>query len=224
MKKTCETLSPGLKWLLLDERDNYAAIDKIAADPSLVEEARKARHDLEDDARRPGGNEAVKHVIGRRFVLYPQPARAPEEWAAWWGDYYAVLAHLPEQVLDAAMIAWARTAAEFLPKPGQILALAEETRTADSIAAYRAKSAVAQADKAAQDARGYNYIPPVIETPLYKTILEADKLAIRKMRDDFRAQLPERKRVELKPISAKVGPTGVSPELKALVERQRAER
>lgn len=66
----------------------------------------------------------VRDVIGRRFETYPQPTRLPEQWAAWFADYYDALSDQPAAAIEAGMRQWVRTdTTGFMPKPGQLLAL-----------------------------------------------------------------------------------------------------
>jgi hypothetical protein len=64
-------------------------------------------------------------VIGARFALYPQPQRTEAEWANWWRDYLNALAGLPADVVEEAMQTWvAKPDSQFLPRPGELRALA----------------------------------------------------------------------------------------------------
>ena len=216
--KTIELLSPGLR-LLLTTGDNETAVSELASNGRALQEAGDVLAALERDAQRPAGPTGVRRVVERRFVLYPQPQRAPEEWVHWWNAYYDVLADIPEGTLEASMIAWAKTAAEFLPKPGQILELTADNAGKDALACFRIRAAQRQREWADKPDL---YIPGTPDRP---EVTPEERAKVKAMLNDFRANLPEKK-IPQGPRSnpARVGPTGVSPELKALVERQRAER
>ena len=134
-------LSPELRQLL-DGRADHEPL------PAVVEEARAALPVLLAAARQPAGLEGVQDVLGRRFVTYPQPSRSEGEWAAWWDDYHEVLKDVPWGDLDAAMVEYMRGAdADFMPKPGKLLALANGIRSKAWRAYYQAQRIVQDADR-----------------------------------------------------------------------------
>lgn len=135
---------------LLDARSSHEeGALRIAMVPALVDEARAALPALRALVTAPAGPEGVKQVVATRFALYPQPARTEGEWAAWWADYFHVLAELPLVGLEAGMRMWIATpTSEFLPKPGQLRDLAR-LAPSRAIARYeRARQAVRLADAA----------------------------------------------------------------------------
>lgn len=114
----------------------------------MVEEARAVLPVLLAAARQPAGLEGVQDVLGRRFVTYPQPSRSEGEWAAWWDDYHEVLKDVPWSDLDAAMVEYMKGAdADFMPKPGKLLALAQGIRSKAWIAHAKARAIVEDADR-----------------------------------------------------------------------------
>lgn len=134
-------LSPALRQLL----DGKAAHELT---PALVEEARAVLPVLLSAARQPAGLEGVQDVLGRRFVTYPQPSRSEGEWAAWWDDYHEVLKDVPWGDLDAAMVEYMKGAdADFMPKPGKLLALAQGIRSKAWRAYCAAREIVDDADR-----------------------------------------------------------------------------
>lgn len=115
----------------------------IRADDGLLAECQVLAEPLRQEALRGAGPEGVKLVIGRRFLLYPQPLRSEAEWALWWDDYVETLADMPAEALERAMRLWiARPEAEFLPRPGELLALAREQPTQAARRAHRARLAL----------------------------------------------------------------------------------
>jgi hypothetical protein len=103
-----------------------SADDALAAatnSPALIDEARAALPSLHRQVE-GAGDAVVRDVIGRRFETYPQPTRLPEQWAAWFADYYDALSDQPAAAIEAGMRQWVRTdTTGFMPKPGQLLAL-----------------------------------------------------------------------------------------------------
>lgn len=99
--------------------------------------------DLRAHAAAPAGEEGVYRVIYPRRALFPQPKRTEAEADAWWNDYYDVLVDIPESALEAGMKAWiAKPDARFMPKPGELRALALKTAN-DAVRAHdRCKAAV----------------------------------------------------------------------------------
>lgn len=122
----------------------------IAESPALLAEARALLPALKATAERKAGPDGVRAVIGRRFGLYPQPARDEGEAAAWWSDYIDVLAPMSLASLEAGMRAWvADPKSEFMPKPGQLRELAFTAPCRSLQRYYRAKRAIAMAEEPA---------------------------------------------------------------------------
>lgn len=143
-------LTPGLK-SLLTLGDAKTAIERIAATPALLEEARASLPMLKAQAIMPAGPEGVMRVYGSRFVTFPQPKRSEEQKAAWWKDRYDALAAIPEESLEAGMKAWIQLPdARFLPQPGELKALALSQATSTARATHRAQLAVAEAEETAR--------------------------------------------------------------------------
>ena len=133
--KTIETLSPGLRTLLRPGESDDDAVAAIAASPTLLDEALKAREGFVREALAPATAQDVMNVIGRRFATFPQPQRSPDEFKAFWTDYLDCLVGQPISSLEAGMRMWIAGGAEFLPKPGQLLNLAKGAPVAEARAA-----------------------------------------------------------------------------------------
>jgi len=63
-------------------------------------------------------------LITRLIGHYPQQAQSDDIRAGIAEDWLEDLAHLPEDVIDAACAGWRRAANKFAPTPGQLLAIA----------------------------------------------------------------------------------------------------
>lgn len=121
---TTLALSQGLRLLLECERSADDALNGIVNSPALHAEVKAALPAIMDRVR-GGGTAAVRDVIGRRLVTFPQPDRSDAEWAAWWADYYDALEDVPAAALEGGMKAWVQKSdAQFMPKPGELRALA----------------------------------------------------------------------------------------------------
>ena len=121
-------LSTGLM-LLLSHGKLAEAAEQIQSSPALYRECEAAYPAIERamrDATAPAGDAIVARIIGKRLAIYPQPDRSEDEWVAWWDAYYDTLSDLPEKCLEGAMRDWVRSPAQFLPKPGELRALAQK--------------------------------------------------------------------------------------------------
>jgi hypothetical protein len=202
-------LSEELSALLDNDGSPEAAAQEVARWPHLVAQARDALPALRDVATHKAGEEGVSAVLGKRFVLYPQPQRSDAEWAAWWSEYFALLSDLPLASLEAGMRAWvASPDSEFLPKPGKLRELAQITPCLSLRRYHRAKRALAlvEAEQAKRD--------------------PADPQAVRRMLDEFRAGTLKREdsprgAAPMPDIGGVPDETGVTPQMRALLERQR---
>lgn len=164
------------------------------------------------DATRPAGEHGVREIIGRRFALYPQPDRSDGEWAAWWSDYYDVLAEVPYASLEAAMAEYVkRPDSEFLPKPGKLLEMSRSTPNRAAQAYGRARRAVGEAE--AKEGR--------------REPTEQEKVAVGKLLEGFFAEMDSRKVTRviepLPAIHGKADERGITPQLRAIIQRQRGE-
>ena len=181
----------------------------IATDPALLAEAKALLPSLERTAKLKAGHEGVKAVIGRRFALYPQPPRSEGEAAAWWADYFDVLADVQLASLEAAMRAYvADPESEFMPKPGKLKELAFTTPSRAMGRYYRAKAAIEWKDPAAP------FVPS-----------EEDRAQIRRMAEETAAALapPKPAKPTLPSIAGKADAGGVTPQMRAILARQRGE-
>lgn len=125
---TCRGLSTALE-TCLSEND----VETIANEASLLAEARVNLPAFHRAMTAPAGREGVMAIITRAFVIYPQPQRTDAEWDCFWLAYTDVLRDVPMASLRTAMTEWmAKPDASFLPKPGEILALARTVVTPES--------------------------------------------------------------------------------------------
>lgn len=214
-KQILELTSPRLRQLLTGEPDNRTAIEAIATDPVALAEASAILAGLEREASAPAGPDGVVDVVGRRFAIYPQPERSGPEASAWWDDYIEVLAEVPKPVLEAAMVAWIRTAAEFMPKPGQLYGLTSGAHGKEGLACLRVRAAMRWTPPADTEATRAIATDPVISPE--------QRAEIRAMASSFAKQLPEPPKPKVKPTYAQTDERGVSPEMRALLATQRGE-
>lgn len=88
------------------------------------------------------GPDGVRRVVGRRLALYPQTEMNDGEWAAWWADYTDALGDMALSALEAGMAEWVRRpTSQFMPKPGELRALATSTQNPAQLAYAAALSA-----------------------------------------------------------------------------------
>jgi hypothetical protein len=205
-------LSPHLASLLDSDGSPDDAAREIGAYLALREEARGALPALKAVAEWKAGPEGVRAVIGKRFALYPQPERSEGEWAAWWADYEEVLQDVPLASVEAAMRAWvARPSSEFLPKPGQLHELAYTTVSKTLRRYQRAKRALQLADE-----------PETARPALPEGVAVDNAAKIREMLAEFQAKsIPKVAKAAVTNTAGKADETGITPELRAVLQRQR---
>jgi hypothetical protein len=205
-------LSPHLASLLDSDGSPDDAAREIGSYMALREEARAALPALKAVAEWKAGPEGVRAVIGKRFALYLQPERSEGEWAAWWSDYEEVLQDVPLASVEAAMRAWvARPTSEFLPKPGQLHELAYTTVSKTLRRYQRAKRALQLVDQ-----------PETARIPLPDGVAVDNAAKIREMLADFQAKsMPKVERPQMPNNAGKPDETGITPEMRTLLERQR---
>lgn len=221
-RPTWPDLGRELTELLRSEPNASLAVTLISEQPHLKAECIKALPALKALATQPAGAEGVRHVIFQRFGIYPQPERTQAEWGMWWADYVDALADLPEAALEAGMQAHVRSAdAEFLPKPGKLLALAESTANAAAKAYSRARQAVERVPpKPFLGERLHVNAPELREIPRPPT--EADKARVKAWAAEMvAASAAKHPPPPARANQGKTDETGITPELRALVERQR---
>jgi hypothetical protein len=181
-----------------------------------MDEARRAMPALKAEALRPATHDQIKAVISTRFALFPQPQRNTQEWAAWWADYFDAMDGLTPFAVEAGMAAWVRSAdAEFMCKPGKLRELATTVPSDNrwAKAHYRAQKATAEAVKPEEPVRVAGPAPTREEIAdvmaSFKMTMEA-KDPLLKMRSKFERPSP----------CARVDNTGVSPEMRALLQQR----
>jgi hypothetical protein len=192
------------------------AAKQIGAYMAIREEARAALPALKAVAEWKAGEDGVRAVVSKRFALYPQPERNEGEWAAWWDDYIDVLSDVPLACLEAAMRAWvARPGSQFLPKPGELHELAYKTVSKSLRRYQRAKRALHMIDN-----------PEPVRSHIPEGVAIDSAAEIRRMLAEFNTKSgamtsARREQAPLPSIAGKPDETGITPELRALVERQR---
>jgi hypothetical protein len=207
--KPVRPISPDMSEALTLRLDSTAtltdAAELIASDPVLLAEVAAALPALKAVAELRAGTEGVKAVVGRRFAVYPQPPRTDGEAAAWWADYFDVLADVPLASLEAGMRAYvADPASEFMPKPGRLKELAFTTASRSLTRYYRAKKAVELADE-----------PKAIAGP---RVRPEEVTAIL---SDFKAKtMPQRAKPTFKATPVELDAGGLSPRMRELMERR----
>lgn len=219
--KTTEPVGPELtgplRCWLLDETSESKAIEVIGKSAILKEEARRVLPQLREEALKPATEQQIKAIIGQRFALFPQPQRNDMEWASWWADYFDALKDLTAPAVEAGMAAWVRSMdAEFMCKPGKLRELARETPNANRWMRAH-KIAVAATIEPIRD-------PEEPKTSKQERQSAEEVAAIMK---DFHARMKsmEPPRVQTKYTrptpQAQVDETGMSAEMRALMERTR---
>ena len=161
-----------------------------------------------DAATHRAGPDGVMEVIGRRFAMYPQPERTDGEWDAWWADYIETLQDRPYASLEAAMREWvASPDAEFLPRPGKLLAMSRTVET--------------------DEARLHTKLRKVLEVAPRLTGPMVPKQTVREMLSEFQASCAKRR--EAKPTyepppatHGKADERGLTPEMRAVMDRREA--
>lgn len=204
---------PALGLDLSELLDNDGSLDeaaeRIAQVPALVSEVRSALPALKHAALAKSGEEGVRRVLSRRFAMYPQPQRNEEEWACWWADYYDVLADVALASLEAAMRAYvAMPDSEFMPKPGRLKELAFLTPCKSLSRYMRATKALAIADAPKPEER--------------QRVGAGD---VKAMLAEYQAKaIPsEAQKPKLPSIAGKPDAGGITPEMRAVLARQRGE-
>ena len=208
--------APLTSWLLVETSD-HKAIEVISASPSLRAEAREAIPALRQAALAPSTEEQIKAIISQRFALFPQPSRNDQEWAAWWADYFDALAGLPAPSVEAGMAAWVKLPdSEFMCKPGKLLELARTT-PANNRWMRAHKIAVAACIEPVKDTE----VEPKPEQE------RLDRETVDAIMKDFHAQMKAKAPPQVShtrsipPPCAAVDETGMSADMRALMERNK---
>lgn len=183
----------------------------------MLAECQRALPALRVLATSPASANEVMAILGRRFALYPQPARSDGEWSEWWADYLETLKAIPAPAIEAGMAAYVRLPdSEFFPKPGRIAALAAEQPN-DAAKAY------STAAWAIQAACPRVWVPAPVKTPAEIEAEEARHaelaIVIQRMAKETVAALKtaERPRPAFRAPQAKTDETGISAEMRALI-------
>lgn len=219
-------ISRGLAALLNVEPRNSRAVSEIVRTPALLEEARRVLPDLHRYATQPAGPEGVYRILASRRVIYPQPARTPEESDAWYGAYYDTCADLPETALEAGMQAWvAKPDSQFMPKPGELRALALATPSNLVRAVDRCRAAVEyEAPKPAIESP-YDFGASMRKPPPPPSVADKERVRQQMRRflaeDDARRARETAKRRNDGPSTAgQTDEKGVTPAMRALLAKR----
>jgi hypothetical protein len=204
--------------------DDAACIEALAADRGLLGEVIDALPRMRVAAVAPALETGVKAVLNRRFQTYPQPVRADFEWAEFWADYVGACGELPVEALEGAMRAWvAKPSSQFLPKPGELRALALSIPFKAGERYTRLQKAVRGAqERAALLARGEFKLEPIRPRRMPGTAEEKD--AVRTMAGNYVAQATERRaaidaakpKADFTLSQGRVGPSGLTAEMRRL--------
>lgn len=212
-------LGPDLSAQLDSEGSPDRAVAEIANSPALLAECRTALPALKAVAEAKAGQDGVRRVIAKRFETYPQPQRTDEQWAAWWADYFDVLSDVGLASLEAGMRAYvAMPDSEFMPKPGRLRELAFSAPCRALTRYYRARMAIQKSEER----------PVEIPQRSPEKIAEEERLAaenraqIAKLAAEFKAKtMPTTlTRPPLPSIAGKPDETGITPQMRELLNRQ----
>jgi hypothetical protein len=211
---TSPALSGPLKQWLLAEPSTEQAIKVVAGSPILRSEATMALPALKAFAMRPAGPDGVRAVVGQRFATFSPPNLSDGEWEAWWSDFEAVCGDLTEERLEAGMLAYIKTGAQFLPKPGEL------RQHALAHAAGKWERAYAIAGTAARQA--YQETKPAQPPPAARPTREEMSAMMADFQAKMQAKDPwaNRKTAHRPTPSAKTDDTGISPEMRAKLEAE----
>jgi hypothetical protein len=202
-------LSPELTELLDATGSPDDAAKAIARDEELLAEAKAALPALRVVAEAKAGRDGVKAVVGKRLVLYPQPARTEGEWDAWWSDYFDALSDITLASLEAGMRAYvADPSSEFMPKPGRLRELAFTAPCRSLGRVYRIKRAIEFAEE-----------KPAITGP------RIDPNDVRAMVEDFSQRIcAEREKPRLPSIAGRTDDGGLTAEMRSLLAQRQGQR
>ncbi len=213
-------LSGPLTSWLLGEPSDHKAVEVITKSAILKAEARDALPALRAAALTPATEDQIKATISQRFALFPQPQRNDAEWAAWWADYFDALSGLTAPAVEAGMAAWVKSPdAEWLCKPGKLRELAMTTPN-NNRWARAARIAIAATIEPIRD----------YEKPKTPAMEKQDAETVAALMKDFHAQMkakappPVSRTRSIPPPCAPVDETGISAEMRDLLDRQNPNR
>ncbi len=160
-------------------------------------------------ATKPATDAEVMEAVAPLFVLYPQPERTDGEWRAWWGFYFDALSDLSAASIRAACAAWAKTAAQFMPRPGELREFAQRTPTAEAELHMRLTRIA-----------GKNADPLALAERREPTPQERE--AVRRMAGEVAAALTKAKPAKEPPppTHGKADEGGLTPQMRALMARR----
>jgi hypothetical protein len=120
----------------------------------LLDDVRAALPELKADATAGAGPQGVQDALKEWFPVFPQPERSPAEWALFYRAYAEICGMISRPALRLALKAWAEGGdKQFLPKPGELRALAFGQTTSAGKLYAKAKAAVEAADSESERLR-----------------------------------------------------------------------
>lgn len=182
-------------------------IAEIAADPELKAEAKRFCQALAEVSS-AAGEAAVRMVLQPLVLVYGvgEAARSPAFW-----EPYRFLAGLPAEALKRGVDEYTRQPDSlFFPKPGPLKALCDKHAEPIYRAAFRASKAVS--------------LPPPTER---KPPSDEEKAAVARLLREFEVATAAKNPEHLNPTppssAGKPDQGGITPELRAILARQRGE-
>lgn len=119
-----------------------------------LEDVRAALPQLRAEATAQAGPKGVRLALQEWYPVFPQPQRSEPDWILFYQGYTAVCGAQPKAALRAALKAWAQKGdSQFLPKPGELRALAASIPTVPMKLLSRAQAAIRAADDEAERLR-----------------------------------------------------------------------
>lgn len=172
----------------------------------MVEECAASQRQLEVLCE-PCGDRIVAGALAPLVIVF---GKGPEaESPAFWRVYNEALSDLPRMALDRAVNEWSREG-KFFPKPAEIRERADVHASAMRMAAWRAKEA-----QKAPAPQGERVTDPAVKAQFNALMSDLAKKL------DGKDMLGRTVSKEVRRgVQAKVDETGISPEARALLERQ----
>lgn len=183
---------------------------------ALLGEAETALPVIYEEATRSARREEIITILARRFALFPQPDRSEAEWDAWWDAYVSALCDQPPSAIEAGMAAYVKAHdSEFFPKPGRIRELARTTPNPLAVACEWLRRNVETERQRALHGSALTS-PEAKSEPVSRE-------SIREMLSGFHKAMDEHRpapKPALPPTPVKVDEAGLSPQMRALMNRQ----
>lgn len=117
------------------------------ADPNDRAAIQQATADLRS-ALRPADRRDIAGHVEALACFHPRSTRSEREAEMYVNGWLADLAHLPADIIEAACVEWRRNDCPFMPKPGELLAIAEPILRHRERLAKRGERLLAEAESA----------------------------------------------------------------------------